>query len=217
MQILYHANSDNPSLPSVHRKNPGFYLKFFGLPPFALLILLILLGACAPSSQQTKYSKKHAVSHLFDTEPYSSVLESSYLAADRLASALLHRHFPLDTPIVAASFVSVDNLTESSTFGRIISEQISSRLAQHGFRIIEVKLRQESVFIKKGQGEFMLSRELKDLGDSREIRAVLVGTYAVSEYFIFVSARIVRVEDSSVLTGYDYEVPNDAISRSILK
>ena len=63
----------------------------------------------------------------------------------------------------------------------------------------------------------MLSRELKDLGDSREIRAVLVGTYAVSEYFIFVSARIVRVEDSSVLTGYDYEVPNDAVSKSILK
>ena len=217
MQILYHTNNDNPSRLSGHTKNLLFYLKFFGLPPFALLILLILLGACAPSYQQTKYPKKPVVSHLFDTEPYSSVLESSYLAADRLASALLHRHFSLNTPILAASFVSVDNLTESSTFGRIISEQISSRLAQHGFRIIEVKLRQGSVFIKKGEGEFMLSRELKDLGDSREIRAVLVGTYAVSEYFIFVSARIVLVEDSSVLTGYDYEVPNDAISRSILK
>jgi len=217
MQILYHKNSDNPSQLSGHTKNLFFYLKFFGLPTFALLILLILLGACAPSYQQTKYPKKPFVSHLFDTEPYSSVLESSYLAADRLASALLHRHFSLNTPILAASFVSVDNLTESSTFGRIISEQISSRLAQHGFRIIEVKLRQGSVFIKKGEGEFMLSRELKDLGDSREIRAVLVGTYAVSEYFIFVSARIVLVEDSSVLTGYDYEVPNDAISRSILK
>jgi len=217
MQILYHTNNDNPSRLSGHTKNLLFYLKFFGLPPFALLILLILLGACAPSYQQTKYPKKPFVSHLFDTEPYSSVLESSYLAADRLASALLHRHFSLNTPILAASFVSIDNLTESSTFGRIISEQISSRLAQHGFRIIEVKLRQGSVFIKKGEGEFMLSRELKHLGDSREIRAVLVGTYAVSEYFIFVSARIVRVEDSSVLTGYDYEVPNDAISRSILK
>ena len=217
MQILYHTNNDNPSRLSGHTKNLFFYLKFFGLPTFALLILLILLGACAPSYQQTKYPKKPFVSHLFDSEPYSSVLESSYLAADRLASALLHRHFSLNTPILAASFVSVDNLTESSTFGRIISEQISSRLAQHGFRIIEVKLRQGSVFIKKGEGEFMLSRELKDLGDSREIRAVLVGTYAVSEYFIFVSARIVLVEDSSVLTGYDYEVPNDAISRSILK
>ena len=118
---------------------------------------------------------------------------------------------------IARRFVNIDNLTTSSTFGRIISEQVASRLAQHGFRIIEIKLRQESVFIKKGQGEFMLSRELKDLGTSQEIRAVLVGTYAISKYFIFVSARIVRTEDSSVLAGCDYEVPNDAITKSILK
>lgn len=217
MQTHYPNDIARASHSSGHKMNRSFCLRAFQPFLWALGLITVLFGACAPSSQQTKYSKKPAVSHLFDTEPYSSVLESSYLAADRLASALLHRHFPLDTPIVAASFVSVDNLTESSTFGRIISEQISSRLAQHGFRIIEVKLRQESVFIKKGQGEFMLSRELKDLGDSREIRAVLVGTYAVSEYFIFVSARIVRVEDSSVLTGYDYEVPNDATTKSILK
>lgn len=216
-QILYHSEIDRPSRPLGHTKNPLAYLRSFVLFPFGLWLLAMLIAGCASSSQQTKYSKKPAISHPFDTEPYSSVLESSYLAADRLANALLRRAFSLDNPILAASFVSIDNLTKSSTFGRIISEQISSRLAQHGFRILEVKLRQESVFIKKGQGEFMLSRELKDLGDSREIRAVLVGTYAVSEYLVFVSARIVRTEDSSILTGYDYEVPNDATTKSMLK
>ena len=217
MQIVHRTEIDKSSRLSVHGKTSLSYLRGFGLFPFGLLVLLILLGACAPSSQQAKHAKSPAASYPFYVEPYSTVLESSYLAGDRLARALLHRHFPLDTPIMAASFVNIDNLTKSSTFGRIISEQISSRLAQHDFRIIEVKLRQESIFIKKGQGEFMLSRELKDLGDSREIRAVLVGTYAVSEYFTFVSARIVRVEDSSVLASYDYEVPNDTISKSILK
>jgi len=217
MQIVYPTETNKSSQLSGHWKPSLSYLRAFGFFPFGLLVLLILLGACAPYSQNTQHSKNPAVFYPFYAEPYSIVLESSYLSADRLARGLLHHHFPLDTPIMAASFVSIDNLTKSSTFGRIVSEQISSRLAQHGFRIIEVKLRQESVFIKKGQGEFMLSRELKDLGDSREIRAMLVGTYAVSEYFIFVSARIVRVEDSSVLAGYDYEVPNDAISKSMLK
>jgi TolB-like protein len=184
------------------------------------LITLLMIAACTPPLHQEGHGRQAVVSSPLETIPsesYTAVLESSYLAADRLARALLKRQFSPDTPIMAASFVNIDNLTTSSTFGRIVSEQVASRLAQHGFRIIEIKLRQESVFIKKGQGEFMLSRELKDLGSSREIRAALVGTYAISEHFIFVSARIVRTEDSSVLAGCDYEIPNDDITRSIIK
>lgn len=184
------------------------------------LITAVMVGACTPSYHRDGHTKEATNSTSLDTgasEPYTAVLESSYLAADRLARALFSRQFSRKTPIMAASFVNIDNLTISSTFGRIVSEQVASRLAQHGFRIIEIKLRQESVFIKKGEGEFMLSRELKDLGSSREIRAALVGTYAISEHFIFVSARIVRTEDSSVLAGCDYEIPNDDITRSIIK
>ncbi|MCF8143200.1 MAG: hypothetical protein K9N21_04695 [Deltaproteobacteria bacterium] len=197
------------------------FLKILLQPLLVLGLIPVLFGACAPSYHHDGQTAKNAaVSGPIDTvpvEPYTTVLESSYLAADRLAGALFNRQFSLDTPIMAASFVDIDSLTTSSTFGRIVSEQVASRLAQHGLRIIEIKLRQESVFIKKGQGEFILSRELKDLGSSREIRAALVGTYAVSDHFIFVSARIVRTQDSSVLAGCDYEVPNDDITRSILR
>ena len=123
----------------------------------------------------------------------------------------------MDESILAASFVNIDDLTKSSTLGRIVSEQIASRLAQHGFKIIEVKLRQESVFIKEGKGEFLLSREVRSLGETRGAHAVLVGTYAVSKDFIFVSARVVRTEDNSVVMGYDYELPNDSTTKSMLK
>ncbi|MFO7985615.1 MAG: FlgO family outer membrane protein [Desulfatiglandaceae bacterium] len=184
------------------------------------LLPALALTACSPAVSQHRATEQTAQAesiNTYENTPYSAVLESSYTAADRLAGVLLNKHFSMQTPILAASFVNIDNLSESSTFGRIISTQLSTRLTQHGFNIIEIKLRQESVFIKEGKGEFMLSRELKDLSDSREIRAVLVGTYAVSEYFIFVSARIVRTKDSSVLAGYDYEVPNDTVTKSILK
>lgn len=191
-------------------------LKTLALAPFLAVVLTACTSGITPSARPSKISRIDSANR-YEHTPYSVVLESSYAAADRLAEVLLKKHFPLDTPILAASFVNIDNLSESSTFGRIISAQLSTRLTQHGFNMIEIKLRHDSVFIKKGKGEFMLSRELKDLSDSREIRAVLVGTYAVSEYFIFVSARVVRTEDSSVLAGYDYEVPNDAVTKSILK
>ncbi len=54
------------------------------------------------------------------------------------------------------------------------------------------------------------------MGSNQGARAVLVGTYAVSEYFVFVSSRIVRTEDSSVIAGYDYEIPQDKTTRSML-
>lgn len=180
-----------------------------------LIPVLMVTGACASTDRRNRQAGD-AGSLEMAGEPYTAVLESSYQSADRLARALVEQEFPKDTPIMAASFADIDDLTTSSTFGRIVSEQIASRLAQHGFRVIEIKLRRASVYIKEGEGEFMLSRELKDLGGSREIRAALVGTYAVSGQFVFVSARIVRTEDSTVLAGCDYEIPNDDVTRSMI-
>jgi len=171
------------------------------------------------SCTQTGYSgseKKETHFTLPNPQPYSSILESSYFAADSLGKGLRFRDITSDMPILVASFVNIDNLSQSSTLGRIISEQIASRLAQHGFKIIETKLRQESIFIQKGKGEFLLSRDLLDLCVNQGAQAVLVGTYAVSDYFIFISARMVRTEDSSVITGYDYELPQDRTTQSML-
>lgn len=221
IQKMPHARMEHASYPSQVRIHVSYCRTAPRLLFWTLGFIMILSAGCASHRHQdggaAPWPAGSRTLDLLPNEPYTAVLESSYLAADRLAHALLKRQFTPDTPIMAASFVNIDNLTTSSTFGRIVSEQMASRLAQHGLRMIEIKLRQESVFIKEGQGEFILSRELKDLSSSREIRAALVGTYAVSTHFVFVSARIVRTDDNSVLAGCDYELPNDEITRSILK
>jgi len=193
----------------------GFrYSLLFG---FAAWLILMGLTGCVQKTVPAASTPREVAFTLPDPQPYSNLLESSYAAADSLGRGLRFPGVSLDEQILAASFVNIDDLAKSSTLGRIVSEQIASRLAQHGFKIIEVKLRQESVFIEKGKGEFLLSREVLNLGSTRGAHAVLVGTYAVSKQFIFVSARVVRTEDSSVVTGYDYELPNDATTKSMLK
>ena len=195
-----------------------FYLVFRYFFPFVFAAWLILTGVAGCAKKTTPATGRgEAAFTLPDPQPYSNLLESSYAAADSLGKWLRLRGLPPDEPIMSASFVNINDLTQSSTLGRIVSEQIASRLAQHGFKIVEVKLREESVFIKEGKGEFLLSREVLSLGETRGAHAVLVGTYAVSKDFIFISARVVRTEDNSVVTGYDYELPNDATTRSMLK
>ena len=193
----------------------GFRYSYFLV--FAAWLMPTGLTGCSQKNLPETHAPKNIAFTLPDPQPYSDLLESSYAAADSLGRGLRFRGVSPEESILVASFVDIDDLTESSTLGRIVSEQIASRLSQHGFRIIEVKLRQESVFIEKGKGEFLLSREVLSLGETRGAQAVLVGTYAVSKNFIFISARVVRTEDNSVITGYDYELPNDDTTRSMLR
>lgn len=136
--------------------------------------------------------------------------------AARILVGSLRRAVPQDEPVLVASFVNIDNLQESSTFGRIIAEQVAGGLAQQGMKIIEMKLRQEGVFVKEREGEFLLSRELQVISEQHEAAAVLVGTYAVAGNIAFVTARIVQVSDSSVLAAHSYSLPLGYNTQSLL-
>ncbi|MFH0728851.1 MAG: FlgO family outer membrane protein [Pseudomonadota bacterium] len=150
-------------------------------------------------------------------KPFRGLLESSYSAADLLTQMLGEEILDENPLFLTASLVNINDLMESSTLGRIISEQISSRFAQHGFKVLEAKLRRGSVFIKEKTGEFLLSRELNNLGASLSTNYVIVGTYAVTKMSIFVSVRVVKTEDSLVVAGCDYELNIDQNIESMLK
>lgn len=182
------------------------------------LIVFLSLGTvgCTKDRFTTRDSKTAMDSSFARREPFADILASSYAAADNFAYALQHKYVATESPILATSFVNIDNLNESCTLGRIIPEQIASRLAQHNYTILEMKLRHESIFIKEGAGEFILSRELKNISSSVDGSAVLVGTYAVADSYVFISTRIVSTKDNIVLAGQDYRLILDHVTESLL-
>jgi len=158
-----------------------------------------------------KGSKKSAE----DEESYDSdpgIIRYNYAAVACLLKKLRVK-LPKDNPILVASFVNLDNLNESSTFGRAVSEQIASALEQKGYSTIEMKLR-TSVFIKKGSGEFLLSREISEISVKHRAQAVVVGTYAIARDRVYLTARVVDVSNSRILSSADYEVP---MTRNVFK
>lgn len=76
-----------------------------------------------------------------------------------------------------------------------------------GFHVKEVKLRGD-IFVKEGAGELLLSRELKDIARQHNAM-VLVGTLSPAANYTYVSIKLVRTEDSRIIRGYDYALPND--------
>ncbi|MBU2548731.1 MAG: hypothetical protein KKB20_09995 [Proteobacteria bacterium] len=130
----------------------------------------------------------------------------SYEIADRLENNLRYP-IPPDEPILVTSLVNVDQLEESTTIGRMMSEQIASRLSQNGYKVIEMKLRTKSVYIKRRAGEFLLSRDLKEISNDHQANTVVVGTYGGTRDQLYVSVRIVRTTDSVIVSSCDACIP----------
>jgi len=135
----------------------------------------------------------------------TSIPSANYKAADALLNTI-HPKLSKDSPVLVASFVNIDALDDSSTFGRVIAEQFASRFKQRNYSTIEMKLR-TNVFIREGTGELLLSREVAEISTKHRAQAVVVGTYAVASKKVYLTARVINVSDGRVLSSYDYDIP----------
>lgn len=135
----------------------------------------------------------------------SSLPCANYRAADFLINNICPK-LPKDSPILVASFVDIDNLNSSSTFGRVMAEQVASRFKQDNYTTIEMKLR-TNVFIRSDLGELLLSREVSEISSKHRAQAVVVGTYAVASKRVYLTTRVVNAGDGRVLSSYDYDIP----------
>lgn len=144
----------------------------------------------------------------------SELIASNYAAADDL---LAQTGTSLDPakPILAATLVDIDNLDRSSRLGRLISEHVASRIAQRGMSVVEMKMR-GAIFMRKSEGELLLSREVQDITRSHSAQAVMVGTYAQAQDYVYVTLKLVRSVDSLVLAAHNYALPLDSNVGSML-
>ena len=120
------------------------------------------------------------------SENASHVLDESdlILSCERVVKDLIRNcNIVVDkeTPIIVTSLVDVDDLSKSSSMGRMASEIIANKLSQQGFAVKELKMGKNKIFVKEGMGEFILSRKIKEIAESYDVQAVLAGTYAIGE------------------------------------
>ncbi len=188
---------------------------------FLTLALLSTLGLSACDNN-------FAVSHLNTSSLYlanndytdNRLAWETYRAADRMMNQSWK--VARQTPVLVGTINDVDFLETSSTFGRVIQEQISTRLTQRGYNVTELKLR-NSLNIKQGiinpveSGEFMLSRDLESLKGEHKAAAVITGTYAIAGEEVMVNLKLLDVATSKVLGSTDYSVTLDSNTRRLIQ
>lgn len=162
--------------------------------------LVLLLAGCAATPPEAP-------------PPLANLIEINQKATDALLQGV-----QLDPaqPLLVASFVNLDQLTESSRLGRLFSEQVSSRLVNRGYPVVELKLR-DKLFIKQGEGALLLSRELREVSREHRAQAVVVGTYTNSGQTLYLSLKLVGgPQGNLVLAAHDYALPLDPNVRGLL-
>jgi TolB-like protein len=170
----------------------------------ALAALALAQGGCA----QFYYGDRAAPGQRAGVD----LLAASYAGADAL---LAQAALDPAQPVLVATVVNVDRLDEAARLGRVLAEQLAARLVQRGQRVSEPRLRQ-ALAMRPGQGELLLSRQAREVSQAQAAQAVLVGTYAVSAYHVYVSLKLVDGASGAVRAAHDYALALDAELRSLL-
>jgi len=149
---------------------------------------------------------------------YSNSLDSLlYEAADQIIDGpASNASMALNRPIVVATSVNVDDLGESSTFGRLASQLVASRLAQRGYLVRDVTYTRV-LSVTPETGEMVLSREASKLAAQYDAQAVVAGAYAVGGEKIYLNLRLLSASDGRVLSAVDLAIPlNEDTQRMIV-
>ncbi len=155
-----------------------------------LLFVFLLFGAFPGCSQvQSKHGLSVARPDFFGI---GEELSRRLIANRRPA-------FGLDERLIFTTVVNLDDLYQTSKFGRALSEALATRLFRHGYGVVELR-KIPGLLIKDKSGELVLSRESGKLAKEYEANAIVAGTYSVTPTSIIINIKVLDVLSQDVLS-----------------
>lgn len=150
----------------------------------------------------------------FEESCAQSVLRDAFYGG---VDALLGQHdFPTDIDrVLVATLVDINDVTNTSMFGRQTAEFVSARMTQHNRDVIHATVRQDHMIVRP-DGQFLLSRDIRNLVSDHNARSVVVGTYGAVSGYVFVSLRLVSTVDDSVLSAVEFTLERDEVVDELL-
>ncbi|PHS89149.1 hypothetical protein AAW02_08010 [Aeromonas dhakensis] len=143
---------------------------------------------------------------LGDPRQAAQGMELNWLVA-RMTDQLMERKSltTLTEPIAVASFVDLDTLQDTNWMGQQIEESFIYELNRRGEVVVDFKLT-GSIKVTP-QGDFVLSRNYKDLSPRLPISRILVGTFSRNSKGILINARIIDLRTKMVETTAQSMIP----------
>lgn len=166
-----------------------------------LLLILIILPGCANLNCTRLEGLLGGKTNLVDF---------SYKIAEDLVITALPPLIPRsnEMPVLVTTFVTNSNLEQTSSFGRLLQEHLSSRLVQLGYTVKELKLA-NNLYIEPQSGETILTRDLSQLNPNLNAQAIVVGTFTRTNRMLYLSSRLINPATNNIISSNDYTLCMD--------
>lgn len=195
----------------------------------AALLCTLLLPGCSVY-EATKEGAKSTYNFMFDRDPRSEpafqeddtpIIEINHNAADKLFyNVNKHHELPANSPIYVRSFTNEDNQEDKAKFGRIVANQVATRLAQHDMLITDGAPRPlpKTVAVPNAMNNatddgswFSSTRK-----EAPPRPAMLTGTYYIGDTVIYMNSKIIRLDDDAVISSASWTLPINDNVRELL-
>lgn len=142
-------------------------------------------------------------------------VEESYDATERLQDQVAGK-IPKNSLIVVSTLLNVDNLNQTSSFGRIVSDQIASAFNRLGYQVIGMEIPVD-LFIMKEGGRFHLTEETKAMLRHYRASTLVGGVYAPGKRHSYVSLRMIDITNKNIIASTDFSVPMGPDAKMMMK
>lgn len=170
---------------------------------------LILITLTLASLILSGCSQRYTVPEDVDLIPVSQKAAKDLLASNR-------QPLSKDKLIVVSSFVNVDDLKQTSAFGRIISSQISSAFFKAGYRIKSMELPTDA-FVKSDNGFLRLTENARSEIKKQGASTLVAGIFAPGRVTAYVTIRMIDIDSREVISSTDFSVPMGQDTRELLR
>lgn len=117
--------------------------------------------------------------------------------------------------IAVSSFVDLKQLTRTSSFGRYLSEQLSTEFQQQGYRVVEIR-KSTSITMQEKRGEYGLSRDVSEINPNVAARTLITGTYTLAGDHILVNAKVLDNKTAVLITSATMVFPRTKMANQLL-
>jgi TolB-like protein len=142
---------------------------------------------------------RHAINDVVKGLAYQMLASSSFVNAK--------------TPVAVASFVDLKNLESTNWLGNQLAESFVHELQRHGLVVIDYNTTGHIRVTKTG--DFVFSRDWKELPERQIIDYVVTGTMMEQENGVMINARMIGMQSRVVVATAQSFIPSWVIGEQI--
>lgn len=202
---------------------------YSSLPTFILIVLTTLsMSGCANSTSQVnrgpgayqldqlKANQRYivdeplAIQRSHSTEGHFNA--QMIFMADQIERNVDRKN--IDNTFIVTSFTNLNKLSETTSFGRLLAENVIHELQVRKWKVFDVRLTKDIIINESG--EFSLSRDVKKIKEMYKVGGVVTGTYSVAGDHVIVNARVIDINTGLVASSAQLHMPISGFTDALL-